>query len=383
MPFDLGLAVRSVRKRHGDADAFRNAILDLLFAAGCPVRELAVALEYGDAVCIRTSGPAAPNAEPPLLLVAIDLDVPGGARGGRLPAWPSHLQSLGGSEVAAGWLTALRVLLGTKRQRPWEAVLVRGPALGLQEHLATLFADLPPGTEIVQLVPGMTGAAGMPQDPVTAVDLVRLELSRPRNIWRLPACDHTYEVEVAADWSESLPQLRSFLRDQGAAMAWTLHDMDIAGGHMQAVLRTSQPAESAGGVQIREVTGEQRLLFPVNDALTALGHMAAHLPERLAGSVQSPPWAQALPDGLCLHAVVAPVPAELTLPERTGSMSVAWRFEPLARAAVAEVRLALAADEPLGPVAAGVPAATAWHLPLLTGDEDLTALTRALHSRLG
>lgn len=378
MPFDLDRAAQAVRQRHRDAMGFRQTLLDHLFAAGCPVREQAVALEFGDAVCVRTSGPAAPNDLPPLVIVAVDLDPP--AIGSH---WPEHLQSLGGPAVAVAWLAALRALLALRGQRPWQAILVRGPALGLHDYLASLREELPSTAELVQLVPGATIGGGLPNLASHAADLdmARLELVRPRNIWRLPACDHSYVLEADVPFGEALPRLRKLLRDT-PGMNWTLHGLQVGGGKLNAVLRTSQALAGQDGLTLREVHGEQRLMFPVNDALTALQQIAPHLPHGLGEPLQSPPWAEGLPDGLLVHALVPPVPEDADLPDRSGTMTLQWRVEPVARTVQNEVRLAVAENEAVGPAPVGLTDRQVWRLPVLETDENLGGLVRALQTRL-
>lgn len=384
MPFDLDRATQALRQRHRDALGFRQVLLDLLFAAGCPVREQAVALEFGDAVCVRTAGPSAPNDEPPLVIVAVDLDapspqftMPAPARSpaGMASAWPEAMHSLGGSAVAAAWLAALRSLLGSRKQRPWEAILVRGPALGMHDYLASLREGLPANAELVQLVPGAATGAG------PDLDLARLELVRARNIWRLPACDHAYALDAELTFGQALAPLRGLLRDT-AGLQWTLHGLQVDGGRLQGVLRTSQPLESQEGLRLREIPGEHKLLFPVNDALTALQHLA-HLPDGVGEAMQAPPWIDSLPDGLLVHALVPPVADDAVLPDRVGALTLTWRTEPLARGITQEVRLAVAQDEPVGPVPFGLGAGTVWRLPALHGSEDLAGVVRALQTRLG
>jgi hypothetical protein len=367
MPFDLDRAARAVRQRHRDALGFRQVLLDLLFAAGCPVREQAVALEFGDAVCVRTAGPSAPNDERPLVIVAIDLDGPAPqfqTQGGPSSPWPESLQSLGGPAVTAGWLAALRTLLGSRKQRPWQAILVRGPALGIHDYLGSLREGMPADAEVIQLVPGASGGAS------ADLDLARLELVRARNIWRLPACDHAYALDAELPFGQALERLRMLLR------------LQVDGGRVQAVLRTSQVLQGQGDLVLREVHGEQRLLFPVNDALTALQQLS-NLPLGLGEAMQAPPWIESLPDGLKVHALVPPLADDAVLPDRAGALTLSWRVEPLARAVRDDVRLAVAADEAVGPVPFGLTDATVWRLPTLQDEDGLAGLVRALQVRLG
>lgn len=389
MPFDLDRAAKSLRTRHGEPMAFRQALLDLLFAAGCPVREQAVALEHGDAVCVRTSGPAAPVGDRPLVLVALDLEPPAPLQTGKPPVWPPELQPLGGPAVPIGFAAALQSLLASPRQRPWELMLVRGPALGTGEYVASLLQNLGPEAEVVHLVP-VTAApepsqrqGAIPTGPA-ALDLVRLQILRPRNIWRFPACDHAYAVTVTGD--SPLPRLRAFLAERVASLAWTLHDLRLQPGgsaRLSAVLRTAGPLQGTGEISLREIDTEQRLLFPINDTLTALQQVVRQLPETLGEGLLDPLAAEVLPDGLVLHALVPPVPDDAELPDRAGTLALGWQIEPLVRPTEAtEVPLAVTRDEARGPVPAGVKAQAVWRLPSLQGDEDLTALRRALDAHL-
>lgn len=383
MPFDLSFATRVVRLRYRDPMGFRQVILDLLFAASCGVREQAVALEYGDVVSIRTSGPAAPNDQKPLFLLAVDVEPPGtvGRSGG---SWPGALSSLGGPQVAVAWLAAVRALLTTQGQRPWEIAYVRGPALGLDDYVQALLAQQSDDTDCVLLAPVVEGNVPLATAPL---DLARLDLVRSRNIWRFPACDFTWILTGEVPAGQALPRLRSVLAAQ-PGLNWTLHDLHVEPAAMSkvtGVLRTSAKLDALpDGMQLRPIEGEPRLMFPINDALTALQQVAQQGPPTWRDGLTAPLQVMSLPDGLAVHAVVPALDAEPNWPEKAGSLGVTWNVRSLTRRGPADnVLLALEAHELRGPLPAGTERArTAWRTPALHADDDLTALTRALHAKL-
>ena len=374
MPFDLAPAARALRAQHGDAMGFRRVLLDHLFAAGCGVREQAVALEFGDALCVRT-GQALDQAGPALCLFALDLDPPGGHAKAQ---WPVGLASLGGADVAIGWLAALRAVLKAEPKAPWQLVYVRGPALGLGAYAASLQAELPAATRCVQLVPSVAQADGA-QD----LDLLALELTRDRDVWRLPACDFTYAVCAEQPQAHGLQRLREWIAALGPNAAWTLHDLHLQPGSLQrltATLRTDRPAPTApAGMAILEAQAGQRLSFPLNDALGALTHLEHDLAQTLHGALSRPLQLSAQPGGLHLHAVVPPGLDEDALPPRAQGLGAQWRIEALARSGQAVQRgLAIGAQDLAGPVPAGLEDAELWRLPLLSEDQDLASLSRSL-----
>lgn len=381
MAFDLARAARTAHAKHGDAFGFRFALLDLLFAAGCNVREQAVALERGDALCVRTAGPAAPAPTRRLVIFALDLEVPalhGGDPSGRWPAW---LSPLGGAATATAWLAALHALQDSKQQRPWELVYVRAPALGGPAFLRDLI-EMEGDAEVAVLLP-VAEAALQPWQ------LLRVELSRPRNIWRFPACDHTARVAGKAPFGQAWSALRQALSALGPAAAWTLHDLKIAageGGDFSAVLRTSVPLPAIAGLQASALDSDARLLFPINDALSALQQLGERLPAVAAEALLLPHQAATLPDGLCLHTLVPPLEPELELADRAGAMSVAWQLEGLTSAAGARPQrlLAVSPAEAEGAVLAELPAAaTLWRTPQRLDDAELPGLLRALTALVG
>lgn len=390
MPFDLARAAARLRAKHGDPFAFRHAMLDLLFAVGCPVSEQAVALEHGDAICIRASGPAAPSLDGETLVVAIDLDPPhlsGVAAATGLPArWPRGLSSLGGPAVALSWMAVLRALHNSRRNRPWRALYVRGPSLGLGAWMRTLLSDVAPSTEMVQLVPSMPADEG---ENLAPCDLLRLDLVRSRNVWRFPACEHSYALSGALPEGEALPSLRTLFDGLGAESAWTLHDVHLyhpGPSHLAAVLRASTPLRDIpAGLVAHEVEGGQRLMFPINDALGSLQGLHARLSKHFGDALDRPVHMHVLPDGLRVFAVVPRLASLPSLPERAGSMTAHWEIEPLAISpTLAVLPFAVSDREVLGPVAPGPAAngAMIWRLPAMQTDDDLAGLYRALTSFL-
>lgn len=172
------------------------------------------------------------------------------------------------------------------------------------------------------------------------------------------------------------------------AIDWTLHDVHLYFGaqvQLSAILRTSAPvAEPPDGFVLREVDAGQRLMFPVNDCLAALPSLAAKLPDGLAQGLLQPLHLHALPDGLRI-ACLAPPGDDDDLPDRLGSLALAWRRAPLVVAPPDRVEgVAVGAGEALGAVAAGVTrsGAAVWQLPALAAGDELTGVGRALAARL-
>lgn len=390
MPFDLDQAAAGLRRRHGDDLGFRHSLLDLLFAAGCAVSEQAVALEHGDALCIRAGGPATSSLESELLVIAIDLDPPhlGGvaAAMGRPGRWPAALASLGGPGVAIAWISAVRALVSGDNNRPWRAIYLRGPALGLGAYVRGVLAEVSPRTEMVQVVPSVP--ADVPGD-ASPCDLVRLDVTRARNVWRFPACDLSYAIADAAPWPVALSRLNQLVDDLGADAAWTLHDLHLYHAdqaRLAAVLRSSvPPTRVPEGMRATEVDAGQRLMFPVNDALAALTPLGAELESAWQGALARPVHMHVLPDGLRLFAVAPVAKPAPALPERSAGMTLSWQVEPLAiLPTLAVLPFAVSDRERLGPVPPGAVAsgAVVWQFPTLQNDEDLAGLARALTSTL-
>ncbi len=386
MPFDLARAAARLRARHGDPFGFRHALLDLLFAAGCAVSEQAVALEHGDALCIRAAGANAQSLDNELLVVAVDLDPPhlsGVASSMERPArWPASLASLGGPTVALAWIAAVRALVNSDSSRPWRALYLRGPALGLGAYVRGVLAEVSPRTEMVQVVPSIPVDSDGDGAPC---DLVRLDLVRSRNVWRFPACDLSYALTGNATWADALSRLQGTIDSLGRDAAWTLHDVHLYHADealLAAVLRTSVPlTQTPDGFTATEVDAGQRLMFPVNDALSALGPLSDKLALAWGDALLRPVHMHVLPDGLRVYAVT-PVPTRApTLPTRAGNLTASWQVEPLAiPPSLAVLPLAVSERERLGPVPPGAAAggAVVWQFPTLVDDGELAGVTRAL-----
>lgn len=378
MPFDLSRAAHTLRQRHDDAFGFRFALLDLLFAAGCHVREQAVALPWGDALVVRTAGPAAPSASKRLVVLALDLELPGLHGGDPAGRWSPGLAGLGGPAPAIAWLAVLHGLLTSHAQRPWELIFVRGPALGCADFAASLLQEDASDADVAIIAPVASAAAELPP----ALDLVRLELTRARNIWRFPACDHAARVEGRAPFGQAWLSIRQMLASLGPGAAWTLHDLRIAAGenaHFSAVLRSSAATGALPGLTVLPAEGELRLLFPVNDALAAIAQAGDRLPEPLADALSMPLQAATLPDGLCLHSLAPHIPDDQELPDRSAAMALQWATAAVTRTWSGATRyLAVSESEVAGPVAAVASAgAEVWRTPTLLDDQDLPALLRA------
>ncbi len=349
MPFDLPSAANRLRHLHSDPLPFRRALLDVAFAAGCPVSEQAVALEHGDAVTLRMASSV--PGDPRLRCVVLDLDPPG-----HRTTWPATLDGLGGPVVAQTWAIALHTLVRHARELPWELIYTRGPAMGVPTYVQErLQADDP----TVQVAP----CPSQPSSPL-ALDGVSLTLRRAENVWRLPACDWTIRVEVVG--AETLPRLRAWLRTLHGA--WTLHALSLSNQRLTAILRTERPVVPPEGIALHELSAPPPLAFPVNDAL--LAWPADWLP--------SPMAARTLTDGLWLAGVTPEVADDAALPEVVGGLTAEWQIEPIARAPTHTVHLAVSAAEAAGPVAASG-ARTVWHLP---GALEANLAVRGLKARL-
>ena len=389
MPYDLASAAALLRKRHHDTFAFRTTVLDLLFATGCSVSEQAVALDGGDALCVRASGPAAPSLQPPLVVVAVDLDPPHlshvALQTERPAAWPPSMSSLGGPAVAVTWATILHALASSTSQRPWEAIYLRGPAHGLGAYVRAILAQSPSDAEIVQAVPSIAAEL---DDAIGPSDLARLDLTRSRNVWRFPACDHTYALSGAVPWQRAMPELVGTLAALGD-IAWTLHDAHLyqaEAGRFAGVLRTSEPIRiETPCFRAAQMADDQRLMFPINDALGALSGLGGKLPDGWADALQRPLHMHVLPDGLRAYLRV-PAGAQLDrLPDRSGTLHCDWEVEPLSVVpSLAVLPLAVGADERIGPVPPGavMQGAVVWQTPILADDDDLVGLQRAVQGAI-
>jgi len=388
MPFDLARAATRLRLQHADPLAFRHALLDYLFATGCAVGEQAVALEGGDAICVRASGPSAPSLAQPIVVVVVDLDPPHlghvAQQTGRPAHWPAELASLGGPPVAISWLSIVHALASSTSQRPWQAIYLRGPALGLGAYVQSILDGVDKEAEIVQAVPSISHELEPRPGPW---DLARVDLVRARNVWRFPACDHSYVVAVDRPWREAFGAMRAMLADLENEGAWTLHDVHLYhadAARLAAVLRTSSPVEvSRPGFMVREVAAGHRLMFPVNDVLAGLQGLAGALPDGWSEELGRPLHLHVLPDGLRAYFRVPAGASRADLPDRAGTLSAIWQVEPLAVVpSLAVLPLAVGDTERLGPVPPGavLQGAVVWQLPTLADNDDLTGLARAIAS---
>ncbi|MCB9737636.1 MAG: hypothetical protein H6747_00035 [Deltaproteobacteria bacterium] len=388
MPFDLERAASQLRDRHPDLAAFRPTLLDLLFATGCMVGETAAALAGGDAVVVRAAGPAAPSLQPPLVVVVVDTDPPhlASVRSALGPAmWPAPLAALGGPPLAIAWAAAIRVLASSTSRRPWRALYFRGPADGLGDYVQAELGHLEDDATIVQLVPSATPGQDV---HAGAASLAWVDLCRPRNVWRFPACDQSYALTGQVHWESALGPLRAMLDGLDARLDWTLHDVHLYYGasvQLSAVLRTSEPIEAAtAGFSLREVEAGQRLMFPINDALAALPSLAGRLGGAWGEGLGRPLHLHALPDGLRVAFLADGEPPEV-LPERLGSLTIEWRSAPLVEPARAPAEaIAVDASETLGAIAAGVVAGggAVWQVPALGQSAELAGFARGLDAVL-
>jgi hypothetical protein len=217
---------------------------------------------------------------------------------------------------------------------------------------------------------------------VDGLDLVRLELQRPRNIWRFPACEQTMAVHGTAGADGPWPQILQLIASLGPAAAWTLHDLRIAAGDgapFSAVLRASVMATAPSGVALQPLAADARLLFPVNDAIAALSQLANRVPPALAAALAAPLQATALPNGLCAHFLTAPLADGVELPDAVAAMAAQWSSAAVARPHGGPSRLLSLHDrEVAGPLPAGIDAmATVWRVPQATDGPSLLALSRA------
>jgi hypothetical protein len=348
MPFDLPQAVKRLSQLHGQPLAFRAALLDVAFAAGCPVSEQAVALEHGDAVTLRMASHSADGANG-LQLAVLDLDPPGGPG-----TWPRALDSLGGPTLVQTWAVALHALLDVAPDQPWQLLYTRGPALGVPGYVRERT-----GTA-VQLAPCPTQPSH-----TRPWDGVAVTLQRADNIWRLPACDWLAAITLPGD--DALLRLHDWLR--ALPGAWTLHQLtQTSGGDLTAIVRADQPLLPLPGMTLHELTAPPRLTFPVNDAL--LAWPSTWLPQPLAVKTQH--------DGLWLAGLTVPLAEDASLPEQLGALALEWQVEPVARDAAGQVRVAVSEKEAVGPAAAGMDGAL-WRLP---GAGEAEVALRGLKAKL-
>jgi hypothetical protein len=372
-------------------------LLDWLFAAGQGVREQALALPGGDAVCLRSSWPLAGATRPPLQLLVLDAEPPGLAG---LPgvAWTGLCEGLGGPDSVLAFSLLLGGLADLPRQRSVEVLWLRAPALHLAEALPLLTHQTAPGGQQVVLQPGIMAHDHAQQKPLTAVVAT---VQRPRNIWRFPACDQAVVLTLHGAAGTTLASLRQWLLALPASNPWTLHDVSVTPGpheQLQAVLRSAQPVavpqtSASCTWQSGPLQADQRLLFPLQDVLAGLGQPPPPLADLLGAAQFGPVAVQTLPDGWRLLWLL-PCSAEafandlLEQPLRSGNLQWTLQVSGLATPwSGAETLLACSREEAEGPVHAGLnPDTTVWRLPpLLAADtpyETLQQAERALRHQL-
>ncbi len=352
MPFDLDQAANRLGRVHGHAVAFRQALLDVAFASGCPMREQAVALEHGDAVTLRMASRDPAMAASVTRFAILDLDPPGHAA-----TWAPELDSLGGPGLAQIWAVALHTLLGQTDERPWELTYTRGPALGVSAYVRD---RLDAQASTIQLVP----CPSVPSHG-RAMDGVALTLEPTQNVSRRAESGWTVSLTVAGE--DALARLRSWLH--GVSGAWTLHQLDLRSHDaLTALLCADRPLEPPPGIAIQAWPESPRLSFPVNEALMAWPE--TWLPRPLA--------VRTLDAGLWLAGLTSTVAEDAALPERAGALALTWQVESVAREVSAQVLVAVDAAESIGPVAAGLDGPI-WRLP---GAGERALAARGLAARL-
>lgn len=327
MPYDLQRGADRVRAAYDEPMALRQRMLDMLFAAGCSVSEQAVSLADGEAMALQAAGPGAERDAQPRVFLAVDVEAPG-ARS-LTPRWPCHLASLGGPDIAIGWLGLVRALVEAEPKTGWHAVYVRGAAVAVDGYLRSIAARLPREAALYQLLPRVAAAAVTTEEH--GLHVLRVTLRRAKNVWRLPSCDHAYVVEGLLPSGEVFGRLRAVLGRVGRALDWTLHDLRAASGagaQLSAVLRTSAPVDVLDDtLRLTPLEDDSRLMFPVNDALEAIAALAEAAPASLGGLLARPIAMQVLPDGLWFDTILAGTAAQQVagLPRHVGGMDVATR----------------------------------------------------------
>ena len=362
-------------------------MLDLLFTTGLPVRERAFALQHGDAVCMEASGPAAPSLEPPRVFLLVNMLPPHLSSVARVlgaPArWAPGLQSLGGPSILAAWATLLHCLANDEGRRPWRLLYVQGPAMGTSEALSTLIGPQEPDAELIVMVPSVK-APGLTGD----LSIVRLDLTRSRNVWRFPSCNHSYAVEGDVPFQDAAVSLNGLVEQLDAGAAWTLHDLHIYQAEQvrfSAILRSAEPvALTVDGFTQRDIDGAERLMFPVNDVIGVLRSLAEQMAGIWGDALRQPLHFRVLPDGAQVYALVPDSPEwRDALPDRLGAITIEAELTQLASDITSEAATLAVDDSDFpGPRPAGIPAGVLWRLPPLTETADIQALARAFSHKL-
>jgi hypothetical protein len=383
------MLLERVRGHYPDPMRCRLMLLDWLFATGQGVREQALALPGGDAVCLRSSWPLPGSTQPSLQLLVLDAEPPALADGTGA-AWSGPCHGLGGPDSVLAFSLLLGVLADLPRQRAVEVLWLRVPALHLAEAVPLLTQQAAPGGHQVVLQTGIVGQTVAKQQPLTAVVAT---VQRPRNIWRFPTCDQAVVLTLQGAAGTTLANLRQWLLALPASNPWTLHDASVTPGkqeQLRAVLRSAQPVavpQTTATCQWQSgpLQADQRLLFPLQDVLAGLGQPPPPLADLLGPAQFGPVAVQTLPDGWQLLWLL-PCPADALSdhlaeqPLRSGNLQ--WTLEVSGLAAPwsgAETLLACSREEAAGPVHAGLnPNATVWRLPpFLAADDPYAAVQQA------
>ncbi|HAN30892.1 MAG TPA: hypothetical protein DCQ06_04790 [Myxococcales bacterium] len=387
MPFDLTNAVTRLRQVHGTGQPLRNAMLELLFTTGLPVREQAFALSHGDVLCMETCGPAAPSLEPPRVFVLVDLIPPHLASVAKIldePAqWAAPLQSLGGPTVAAAWTATLHSLTLDESRRPWRLLYVQGPAMGTSEAMRSLIGGVESDAELIVILPSVL------EDGLTGqTSVIQLDLTRSRNVWRFPACHHSYAIDGEVPFEDEAVALNGLIEGLDSGGAWTLHDLHIYPSEtirFSAILRSAEPMDlDVQGFTQRDIAESERLMFPINDAMGVLLTLAEQLAGLWGDALRQPLHFRVLPDGARVYALIpAGTDWASVLPERIGAISVEAQESVLSTDLQGEISaLALDDSDRLGPCPAGLEPSAVWRVPTLTSNTDLAGFARALRHKL-
>lgn len=335
-----------------DPMALRLGLLDLCFAAGQGVREQAVALADGDALCL-TSSPADPPARD---VVVVDL-VPPQLPGQPPVTWPTGWRGLGGPPALAALVGVLAAL--PPDRPPTRVRYVRVPATGANDYLPELLQNAAPELHVVQ-------PCEQVPNPAAALWSLRVTASRPRNIWRFPACDHGFLLQLTGPQGQTLAALQRWLGGLPGQVVTTVHDLRVAPAAngletLRTAIRSSVPVEvpaSQGASlhwQVGPLHAQQRLLYPVGDALAGLRQHPPALLDWLGSALVQPLAVDTQPDGLALLTLVEQAPDTVlhtTLADDTRAAGLRWTW--LADE-IAVLRTTHAEAVGPVPVAAGLP----------------------------
>lgn len=350
--------------------ALRLGLLDLFFAAGQGVREQAVALSCGDALCLST----APTARPCGDVVVIDLQPPQ-LPGQPTTTWPPGWRGLGGPAALAALVGALAHAAANAGQL--RVRYVRVPALGAADYLAELLAPVADNLCVVQPVDTAMAVASQLWGVVATA-------ARPRNIWRFAACDFGLTLQATAPEGTTLAALLAWLATLPPGVATTIHDLVVKPhGDGRETLRLAvrssaalEPPASSLAIQWQTASlgAEQRLLFPVGDVLAQLHPHPGPAGEWLGDALLRPRAAWTLPDGMTLLAMLDRAPSQTAgdaLADTTRTAGLRWAWEV---AQLAGTRLDPQRKQAEISVAAGVPPHATCVAARWSGDVSRAAL---------